>query len=81
LRPLGTAATNRNADVAPPLLETALDVGEQSASHLGRFSSAEAAPDRRVGGPQSRSGRYGEEKNVFPSRVPAIQPLTRRYTE
>jgi hypothetical protein len=32
--------------------------------------------DKRLGGPQSRSGRYGEERNL----TPAFQPVARRYT-
>jgi hypothetical protein len=48
-------------------LISALDRGEWSASRPGRFASRERTPrthlDRRLGGPQSRSGRGGEEKN------------------
>jgi hypothetical protein len=39
--------------------------------------------DRRLGGPQNRSGRGGKEKNSQPlSRLepPIIQPLAQRYT-
>jgi hypothetical protein len=39
--------------------------------------------DRRLGGPQSRSGRGGEEKNyqVLPGlEPPIIQPVDQRYT-
>jgi hypothetical protein len=43
-----------NGGTAPPFLILALDGGEWSASRLGR--------DRRLVGPRSRSGRYGEEK-------------------
>jgi hypothetical protein len=38
--------------------------------------------DRRLGGPQSRSGRGGEEKNSqpLPGLEPSIiQPVTQRY--
>jgi hypothetical protein len=37
--------------------------------------------DRRLGGPQSRSGRRGEEKNLSSAgiRIPAVQPVARRY--
>jgi hypothetical protein len=35
--------------------------------------------DRRLGGPQSRSGRGGEEKNSQPS--PGIETLIRDYTK
>jgi hypothetical protein len=42
--------------------------------------------DRRLGGPQSRSGRSGEEKNSQPRqesnpRTPIIQPVDQRYTD
>jgi hypothetical protein len=32
--------------------------------------------DRRLGGPQSRSGRCGVE-----NRIPAVQPVACRYTD
>jgi hypothetical protein len=40
---------------------------------------------RRLGGPQSRSGRYGEVKIFYPTgtRTPApvvVQPVASRYT-
>jgi hypothetical protein len=47
-------------------LTLALGGGEWSASRPGRFTSGERAPDthwRRLDGPQSLSGRSGEEKN------------------
>jgi hypothetical protein len=48
-------------------LTSALDGGELSASRPGRFTSQGKSPwyplDRRLGEPQSRSGRGGEEKN------------------
>jgi hypothetical protein len=36
--------------------------------------------DRRLGGPQNRSGRCGEEKHLAPAGnpTPAVQPLARR---
>jgi hypothetical protein len=36
--------------------------------------------DRRLGGPQNRSGRYGEEKHLAPAGnlTPAVQPVARR---
>jgi hypothetical protein len=36
---------------------------------------------RRLGGPQSRSGRFGEEQNLAPagSPTPAVQPIAHRY--
>jgi hypothetical protein len=39
--------------------------------------------DRRLGGPQSRSGHGGEEKNSPPPPAlepPTIQPVVQRYT-
>jgi hypothetical protein len=36
---------------------------------------------RRLYGPQSRSGRYGEEKRDLNSNPSAVQPLDCRYTE
>jgi hypothetical protein len=39
--------------------------------------------DRKLGGPQSRSGRGGEEKNSQPLpglEPPIIQPVAQRYT-
>jgi hypothetical protein len=41
---------------------------------------------RRLGGPQSRSGRYGEVKIFYPTgtRTPApliVQPVASRYTD
>jgi hypothetical protein len=42
--------------------------------------------DRRLGEPQSRSGRGGEEKNFQPPpgiepRTPIVQPVTQSYTD
>jgi hypothetical protein len=42
--------------------------------------------DRRLGGPQSRSGRGGEEKNFSPCRdsnprTPIVQAIAQRYTD
>jgi hypothetical protein len=39
--------------------------------------------DMRLGGLQSRSGHCGEEKKLAPARnrTPAVQPVTRRYTD
>jgi hypothetical protein len=41
---------------------------------------------RRLGGPQNRSGRGGEEKNSQPPpgielRTPIVQPVVQRYTD
>jgi hypothetical protein len=57
-------------------LTSALDGGEWSASCPGRFTPRERAPGTHwIGGwvgPQSRSGRGGEEKNSQPP--PGIEP-------
>jgi hypothetical protein len=57
-------------------LTSALDGGEWSASRPGRFTPWETAPwyplYRRLGGPQSRSGSSGQEKNSQPQ--PGIEP-------
>jgi hypothetical protein len=42
--------------------------------------------DRRLGAPQSRSGRGGEEKNSLPRqesnpRTPIVQPVAQRYAD
>jgi hypothetical protein len=62
--------------IAPPFLESALDGGEWSASRPYRFTPFETAPQyplyRRLFGPQSRSGRYGEDKNL--SSLPGLEP-------
>jgi hypothetical protein len=53
-------------------LTSVLDGGEWSASHPDRFYPQEKSPwylsDRRLGGPQSRSGRGDEEKIPSPLR-------------
>jgi hypothetical protein len=57
-------------------LTSALYGGEWSASRPGRFIPQGKSPwyplDRRLGGPQSRSGRGGEEKNF--QLPPGIEP-------
>jgi hypothetical protein len=57
-------------------LTSAVDGGEWSASHPGYFTPRKRAPrthlDRRLGGPQSRSGRGCEEKSSQPP--PGIEP-------
>jgi hypothetical protein len=57
--------------IAPSLLNFALDKSEWSASCPGRFTHYEKAHllpcthlNGRVGGPQSRQGRCGEQKRV-----------------
>jgi hypothetical protein len=57
-------------------LTSALAGGEWSASCLGRLTHGERAPRYtfdRLGGPQNRSGRRGEDKNLAPAgtRTPA----------
>jgi hypothetical protein len=49
-------------------LTSALVGGEWSASRPGRFTLGYPL-DRRLGGPQSRSGRRGEEKILDPTRL------------
>jgi hypothetical protein len=57
-------------------LTSALDGGEWSASRPRSLYLQGKSPwyqlDRRLGGPQSRSGRGGEEKNSQPS--PGVEP-------
>jgi hypothetical protein len=57
-------------------LPSALDGGEWSASRTGRFTPQGKSPwyplDRSLGGPQSRSGRGGEQKNS--QLPPGIEP-------
>jgi hypothetical protein len=72
--------------VATPYLTSALDGGEWLASRLGRFTPRNSLwypLNRRLGGPQNRSGRYGLEKNLMParSRIPAVQPAARLCTD
>jgi hypothetical protein len=54
--------------IAPPFLTSALDEGEWSVSRPGLFIPGEIDPryplDRRLVGPDNRSGRYEEEKNL-----------------
>jgi hypothetical protein len=53
-----------------PFLTAALAGGEWSASRPCRLTPGGNSPqyplDRRLGGPQSRSGCYKEEKNILP---------------
>jgi hypothetical protein len=50
-------------------------------SHPGRFTHGKVPqyPLNRIGGPHSRSGRFGEEKNLL--QVPEFEPWTVRYTD
>jgi hypothetical protein len=68
-------------------LISALDGGEWSASHPGRFIPQGKSPlyslDRRLDGPQSQSGRGSEDKNSQPLSglgFAIIQPVAQRYT-
>jgi hypothetical protein len=69
-----------NEGIAPSLLTSAVDGGEWSASRPGCFTPKEIALRyllyRRLGGPQSRSGRYGEDKNIVPigNRTRPVKP-------
>jgi hypothetical protein len=52
--------------IAPPFLISVLDVDEWSASRPGRFTPRERTLYKRLGGPRSRSGGCGEDKNLAP---------------
>jgi hypothetical protein len=52
--------------IAPSFLTSALDGGEWSLSRPGRFTPDQ---DRRLGGPQSRSGSCGEEPVAIPTKL------------
>jgi hypothetical protein len=71
-------------------LTSALALGEWSASRPGRFTPGERALGtqwiRRVGGPQSLSGRRGEEKILDPTGTctptsSVVQSVASRYTD
>jgi hypothetical protein len=70
--------------IATPILTSALD-GEWSASRFGRFIPRGKSPwhplNKGLGGPQSRSGSCGEEKNLLPLQRFELQPVARRYTD
>jgi hypothetical protein len=70
------------------VLISALDGGEWSVSRPRRFISGEKAPlyplDRRLGGPQRRSGRRGESSRPYRdtnSGPSVVQPVASRYTD
>jgi hypothetical protein len=72
--------TCESGGIAPQFLTSVLDGGEWSASRPGRFTKGESprySLDRRLGGPQSQSGRNVEEKNLSSAgnRTPAVQPV------
>jgi hypothetical protein len=62
-------------------LSSVLDGGKWLASRPDRFKPRERVPDdlldRRLGEPQRRSGRGGEEKNTQP--LPGLDPPDSRY--
>jgi hypothetical protein len=67
------------------ILTSALAGGEWSASRPGRFTPGESPRyplNRRLGEPQNRSGRFGEEKILDPSgiRIPTPRSSS-RYTD
>ena len=57
-------------DILPLLLNLSTRWDKWSIAHIGRFSPRGKSPrytlNRRLGGPQSRSQRYGEEENFLP---------------
>jgi hypothetical protein len=66
-------------------LTSALAGGEWLASSPSHFNP-DTSLDMRLGGPQSRSGRRGEEKIVDPTgtRTPTssvMQPVSSRYSD
>jgi len=58
---------SRGKGILHAFLTSALHGDEWSASRPGRFTRTEKSPwypsDRRMGGPQRRSGRHSEEKH------------------
>jgi hypothetical protein len=69
------------------LLYLKLDRDECSYSCPIRFSPSEIillySLDKRLGGPQTRHGCYGEEKNTDPAgnQTPIVHPITDLYTD
>jgi hypothetical protein len=68
--------------IDPPFLTSTLDGGEWSNSRPGRFTPGERAPgfslNRRLGVPQSLSGRCGKEKIYLApagNRTRDVQPV------
>jgi hypothetical protein len=61
-------------------LTSSLVGGEWSASCLGHCTPGKSSwypLDRRLGGPQSRSGRHGKEKILDPTRTLTLTPWLR----
>jgi hypothetical protein len=69
--------------IAPSFLTSAVDGGKRLASRPCRFIPEEKPPGTHRVRVWSRSGRYGEEKNLAPpkNRTPALEPAARRYTD
>jgi hypothetical protein len=66
-------------------LTSALDEDDLLDSHFCLFTPGKEPRyplERKLGGPQSRSGRCGAEKNLDPSgnRTPAVQRVAHRCT-
>jgi hypothetical protein len=60
----------RSGDITPSFLTLALDVGNWSTWRHGRFTLGERPLDKRLDGPQSRSGRNGRGKILaLPEKV------------
>jgi hypothetical protein len=75
----------RSGGTAPRILTSVLDGYGQLhvPAGLPQRNSPWYPLDRRLGGPESLSGRVGEEKKFQAhagTRSPIIQPLTQRYT-
>jgi hypothetical protein len=78
---LAMTTCGRSGGIAPSCLTSSLDGTESSASRPCHFTPGQREPwyklDRRPGGPQSRSGRCGEEKTLASTgnRPLAVQPV------
>jgi hypothetical protein len=75
-----------NVSIAPPFLTSTLDEGEWSTSCSDHFIFVEKSPryplDRKLGCPQNRSGRRGEEFfTLTGNQTPTVQPVDRRNTD
>ena len=67
----------RSRGTAPLGLNLGARWGDWSLSHSGRFTSKKEPRhplSRRLDGPQTRSGRFGEEKTLF--NLPGFEPRT-----
>jgi hypothetical protein len=70
--------------ITPPIMTSTLDWGEWSASYPDRFTprgnSSQYPLHRRLGGPQSRHGRYGEGNILcLPGIEPGLLSLPSRF--